>query len=45
LVALLPGGEEHVQGILGVILELSLLLAEITGMAEVTCQPLAGAHG
>lgn len=45
MVALLPGGEGCVQGILGVIHELSSLLAEITGMAEVSCQPLAGAHG
>lgn len=45
MAALLPGGEQLVQGALGVIHELGILLAEITGMAEVSCQPLAGAHG
>jgi glycine dehydrogenase subunit 2 len=33
------------QGALGVLHEIDLLLREITGMAEFTMQPLAGAHG
>jgi len=41
----LPSGEAFVQGSLGVIHELSRLLAEITGMQAFSCQPLAGAHG
>jgi glycine dehydrogenase subunit 2 len=45
MTALLPGGEKIVQGCLGVIYELGRLLCEITGMDEVTTQPLAGAHG
>ncbi len=38
-------GEEHVQGCLELIYNLSSLLAEITGMKGVTTQPYAGAHG
>ncbi len=45
LLAVLPTGERFVQGALGVIHQLSRLLAEITGMAAFSCQPLAGAHG
>src|SRR6185369_10969874 len=45
MTALLPGGEEFCQGTLGMLHELGGLLAEITGMDEVTTQPLAGAHG
>ena len=45
MTALLPGGEALVQGSLAMLHELGGLLAEITGMDEVTCQPLAGAHG
>jgi glycine dehydrogenase subunit 2 len=41
----LPGGEEASQGALAVIHELGKTLAEAVGMDEVTCQPLAGAHG
>lgn len=43
--ALLPGGEALCQGTLGMLYHLGELLAEITGMDEVTTQPLAGAHG
>ncbi len=42
---LLPGGEALTQGSLALIHGLGGLLSEITGMDEVTCQPLAGAHG
>jgi glycine dehydrogenase subunit 2 len=42
---LLPGGERHAQGSLAMLHGLARQLAEITGMDEVTCQPLAGAHG
>ena len=42
---LLPSGGMFVQGSLGVIHELSRLLAEITGMDRFSCAPLAGAHG
>ncbi len=45
LTALLPGGEELCQGALGLLYDLGQLLADITGMDEVTTQPLAGAHG
>jgi glycine dehydrogenase subunit 2 len=45
MIAQLPGGESYTQGTLGVIHELGALLCEITGMDEVTAQPLAGAHG
>ncbi len=41
----LPGGEERVQGSLAVLHETERLLSEITGMAEFTLQPMAGAHG
>jgi glycine dehydrogenase subunit 2 len=41
----LPSGEGYVQGSLGVIHQLSRLLAEITGMQAFSCQPLAGAQG
>ena len=42
---LLPTGERFSQGALGLLHELGGWLAEITGMDEVTTQPLAGAHG
>jgi len=42
---LLPGGEALSQGCLGMLHSLGAALAEITGMDEVTTQPLAGAHG
>jgi glycine cleavage system P protein (glycine dehydrogenase) subunit 2 len=45
MIALLPGGEKLSQGNLGLLFELGALLSEITGMDEVTTQPLAGAHG
>ena len=45
MTGLLPGGEKLTQGSLGLLYELGSLLAEITGMDEVTTQPLAGAHG
>ncbi len=45
MTALLPGGEAFCQGTLGMLQDLGSLLAEITGMDEVTTQPLAGAHG
>jgi glycine dehydrogenase subunit 2 len=45
VLALLPGGEKLVQGPLSLIHGLEQQLAEITGMDEVTTQPLAGAHG
>lgn len=37
--------ESTVQGALGLMYDLSSMLAEITGMAGVTLQPAAGAHG
>lgn len=45
MTALLPGGEEFCQGALGLLYDLGQLLADITGMDEVSTQPLAGAHG
>jgi len=45
MTALLPSGEAFCQGTLGMLYELGQLLADITGMDEVTTQPLAGAHG
>jgi glycine dehydrogenase subunit 2 len=45
MMALLPGGEEFCQGSLGLLYDLGQLLADITGMDEVCCQPLAGAQG
>jgi glycine dehydrogenase subunit 2 len=45
MLALIPGGEKLVQGPLSLIHGLEQQLAEITGMDEVTTQPLAGAHG
>jgi glycine dehydrogenase subunit 2 len=45
MTALLPDGVEYCQGNLGMLYDLGQLLAEITGMDEVTTQPLAGAHG
>ena len=45
LTALLPGGEALCQGSLGLLFDLGQMLADITGMDEVTTQPLAGAHG
>jgi glycine dehydrogenase subunit 2 len=37
--------EEDVQGALGLMWELDRMLAEITGMARMSLQPAAGAHG
>ncbi len=45
MIPLLPGGEKLAQGGLAMLHDLAGLLAEITGMDEVTTQPLAGAHG
>ncbi len=45
LTALLPGGDSLCQGSLGMLYDLAQMLADITGMDEVTTQPLAGAHG
>ncbi|KAB0669456.1 glycine dehydrogenase subunit 2 [Oryzomonas sagensis] len=45
MTALLPGGGEYCQGNLGMLYDLGQMLADITGMDEVTTQPLAGAHG
>lgn len=45
MVPLLPHGASFSQGCLGLAYELGAALAEITGMDEVTTQPLAGAHG
>lgn len=45
MTALLPGGVELCQGSLGLLYDLGQMLADITGMDEVTTQPLAGAHG
>ncbi|BCS54606.1 aminomethyl-transferring glycine dehydrogenase subunit GcvPB [Geobacter sp. SVR] len=45
MTALLPGGEACSQGTLGMLYDLGQMLADITGMDEVTTQPLAGAHG
>ena len=45
MTALLPGGADFCQGTLGMLYDLGQLLADITGMDEVTTQPLAGAHG
>lgn len=45
MTALLPGGSSCSQGSLALLHNMSGLLAEITGMDEVSCQPLAGAHG
>ncbi|CAH2032145.1 aminomethyl-transferring glycine dehydrogenase subunit GcvPB [Trichlorobacter ammonificans] len=45
MTALLPGGEACCQGALGMLYDLGQLLADVTGMDEVTTQPLAGAHG
>jgi len=42
---LLPGGEAFTQGSLALLHGMGELLTEITGMDEVSCQPLAGAHG
>ena len=41
----LPGGEMRVQGALGLLYHMDLLLREICGMSRFTMQPLAGAHG
>ncbi|MFP3937161.1 MAG: aminomethyl-transferring glycine dehydrogenase subunit GcvPB [Phycisphaerae bacterium] len=41
----IEGGEDLVQGALAVLHETDLLLREITGMAEFTSQPMAGANG
>ena len=43
--SVLDKGEEECQGSLEVIYEIEKWIAEITGMDEVTTQPLAGAHG
>ncbi|CAG0985899.1 glycine dehydrogenase subunit 2 [Geobacteraceae bacterium] len=45
MVPLLPHGASFSQGCLGLAYELGATLAEITGMDEVTTQPMAGAHG
>jgi glycine dehydrogenase subunit 2 len=45
MIPLLPGGEPLAQGCLEMLHGLGSALAEITGMDEVTTQPLAGAHG
>jgi len=45
MTALLPEGEQFCQGTLGMLYDLGQMLADITGMDEVTTQPLAGAHG
>ncbi len=45
MTALLPGGSTFCQGTLGMLYDLGQMLADITGMDEVTTQPLAGAHG
>jgi glycine dehydrogenase subunit 2 len=45
MTALLPGGESLAQGALAMLLNLAESLAEITGMDEVTTQPMAGAQG
>ncbi|NLW50778.1 MAG: aminomethyl-transferring glycine dehydrogenase subunit GcvPB [Candidatus Brocadiaceae bacterium] len=45
LLAQLPGGESRTQGALQVLHDAGELLCEITGMAEFTMQPMAGAHG
>ena len=45
MTALLPDGEDFCQGTLGMLYDLGQMLADITGMDEVTTQPLAGAHG
>lgn len=45
ILPLLPGGDEHVNGALAILFETERLLAKITGMAEFTLQPSAGAHG
>jgi glycine dehydrogenase subunit 2 len=45
MTALLPGGTEYCQGTLGMLHDLGGMLADITGMDEVTTQPLAGAQG
>ena len=45
ITAILPGGSELCQGALGLLYDLAQMLADITGMDEVTTQPLAGAHG
>ena len=45
LTPLLPGGSDLCQGALGMLYDLGQMLADITGMDEVTTQPLAGAHG
>lgn len=41
----LPGGARLTQGALQVLYETERMLSELTGMAEFTLQPLAGAHG
>jgi glycine dehydrogenase subunit 2 len=45
MVPLLPEGEKYSQGPLELLHDMGAKLAEITGMDEVTTQPLAGAHG
>lgn len=45
LVPFLPGGDDLCQGALGMLYDMGQMLADITGMDEVTTQPLAGAHG
>ncbi len=41
----LRGGGQLTQGVLRLLYETERLLSELTGMAEFTLQPLAGAHG
>ena len=45
MIPLLPAGEARSQGSLALLHDLGSRLTEITGMDEVSCQPLAGAHG
>ncbi len=45
LLAQLAGGEQWTQGALQVLYELEQWMCEITGFANFTMQPLAGAHG
>ncbi len=37
--------DDHVQGLLGILYELRMMLGEIAGLDEVSLQPCAGAHG
>ncbi|MFW6134807.1 MAG: aminomethyl-transferring glycine dehydrogenase subunit GcvPB [Elusimicrobiota bacterium] len=44
-IAFQKSGKQKIQGILNILHDLQNLLSEITGMAEYSLQPLAGAHG